>query len=59
MRYQAALRPDFLQSYPTRPHNSRRWWEWSLGCETGAKMLTELRRNSYIGTQAARDGLVD
>jgi hypothetical protein len=30
-----------------------------LGCETGAKMLTELRRNSYIGTQAARDGLVD
>jgi len=30
-----------------------------LGCETGAKMLTELRRNSCIGTQAARDGLVD
>ncbi len=53
MRYQAALRPDFLQSYPTRPHDSRRWREWRLGSETGAKMLAELRRNSCTGTQAA------
>ena len=52
MRYQAALRPDFLQSYPTRPHDSRRWREWRLGSETGAKMLAELRRNSCTGTQA-------
>jgi hypothetical protein len=53
MRYQAALRPDFLQSYPTRPHHSRRRRKWSLSSVTGAKMLAELRRNSCVGTQAA------